>query len=257
MTEGPALQAIAFLPAVAHTVYTEFLEDSHIKSGHFEKDLEALIKEACLSTQRILSQGNTERAKFFQYANARIEMNKNISSITELINIIQNDLEIENKAEASDLTTQDIYQIAILFVEQFVAELWQYPALENCLITSSLFNHEDRITNLEKAQTSDMHNGPTHTLNVEDNPQVIHRHHSNDSFTSFIDSIKFESNTTDALHFRNKQVGFYGRENETKIIEDFWAQKEKLLLYTICGEAGIGKSKLVFSIFEKQQHRTD
>jgi len=257
LTEGPALQAIAFLPAVAYTVYTEFLEVGNLKSSNFKKDLEALIKETCLSTQRILSQGSTERAKFFQYANARIEMNKNIDSVTNLINIIQNDLEIDSKAEASDLTTQDVYQIATLFVEQFVTELWRYPELENYLITSSLFNHEDRITDLEKARISDVHNESTPALNITDNPQAGQKYHNNDSFTSFITSIKLGSHTTDALHFRSKQVGFYGRENETKMIEEFWAKKEKLLLYTICGEAGIGKSKLVFSFFESQLHKTD
>lgn len=154
LTEIPALQALAFMPAVGHRIYTELSEDCHFADGNIGRDLEALLKDACLSTQEILSQGSKDKAEFFRYANARIEINKNITHLAAVTNAIRDDLEIEKRAQAVDLTTTDIREMAQLFAKNFTAILYKYPALESYLFTASLFDHEKRISYLEEAKTS-------------------------------------------------------------------------------------------------------
>ena len=70
-----------------------------------------------------------------------------------MTNAIRNDLEIEKRAQAVDLTTMDIQELAQLFTKEFTAKLYNYPALESFLFTASLFDHEKRISYLEEAKT--------------------------------------------------------------------------------------------------------
>lgn len=171
LTGGPALQAVAFLPTVAYTLYSDLSERINLNNKNLNKNLETLLKETCLSTQKVLSKGNLERDNFFKYANAHIEMNKNITNVSDLLNIIQNDLEIEKKAQAVDLTSKDIHQIALLFMDEFISRLHKYPELESYLITISLFDHEKRITVLERAKESTIHDESSLTINISDDTQ--------------------------------------------------------------------------------------
>ena len=76
-----------------------------------------------------------------------------------------------------------------------------------------------------------------------------------ENFEEFINSIKIEKNAIDALYFKSKKIGFYGRDKEILKLKQFLNENSSILLYTVCGEAGIGKSKLVYSFFEEQQKK--
>lgn len=152
LTGIPALQAIAFVPAVGYKIYTELFDDSCLSDGKIDRDLEELLKETCLSTQKLLSQSSKEKADFFQYANARIEIDKNITHLTAVTHAIQNDLEIEERAQKVDLTEKDIREMAKLVAKEFTAKLYKYPALENYLVCAAIVDHEKRISDLEKAK---------------------------------------------------------------------------------------------------------
>lgn len=67
LTGGPVLQAIAFLPAMAFTLYSDLSENINLNNPNLSKDLEALLKETCLSIQKVLSKGNSERNDFFKF----------------------------------------------------------------------------------------------------------------------------------------------------------------------------------------------
>ena len=117
------------------------------KHNAVEKELKALIKQTCISTQKILSKESKEREAFFRYANARIEMNTDVTSITDIINIIRHDLEMEKKAQGTYITSMDLQKMAKLFVENFMNGLHEYPSLESffvgmlnyCFVSSNLF----------------------------------------------------------------------------------------------------------------------
>ena len=154
LTGNPALQIATFFPAVAQTVFERLSKKDDITSDDINRELVTLLHEACVSTQKSLAQGNEERTAFFQCANARIENNQNITNISELINVIQSDLEIEKKAQAASLTTRETKDIGKLFINFFITQLYKYPALEKHLFTTSLFDHEERIAALEDATGS-------------------------------------------------------------------------------------------------------
>lgn len=149
LTGNPAIQAGAFLPAVAHKIYTKLSEDKYFVSANINDDLEALLKETCLSTQNILSHESKTKTEFFQYANARIETVKAIANTSDLIKIIQTDLEIEKRSQVVDITALDIKKIGQLFSKTFMDNLHKYPKLQNYFFSNSLSDHEKRITNLE------------------------------------------------------------------------------------------------------------
>ena len=153
LTGGSALQAAAFLPAVAHALCTDLLPTAKTDREAVERELKALVKKACLSTQEILSKGSKERADFFQYANARIEMNMDVMPFADIINIIKRDLEVERKWQGAYITQIDIQEMTKLFVENFLAGLPEYPLLKHLFVVSSLLDHEQRLSNLEEKLT--------------------------------------------------------------------------------------------------------
>lgn len=153
LTGNPAIQAVAFLPAVGNEIYTKLSEDKCFVSANINDDLKSLLKKTSLSTLEILSHESKTKADFFQYANARIEMNEAITSISSLIETIQNDLEMEQRYQKVDITPSDIQEIGQIFSKIFVDNLYKYTKLQNYLFSNSLSDHEKRIADLE-VQTS-------------------------------------------------------------------------------------------------------
>ncbi|MBD5155887.1 MAG: pentapeptide repeat-containing protein [Oscillibacter sp.] len=153
LTGGSALQAAAFLPAVAHALCTDLLPAAKTDREAVERELKELVKKACISTQEILSKNSKEMADFFQYANARIEMNMDVMPFADIINIIKRDLEDEKKWQSVYITQIDIQEMTKLFVENFLAGLPEYPSLEHLFVVSSLLDHEQRLSNLEEKLT--------------------------------------------------------------------------------------------------------
>lgn len=149
LTGNSAIQAVTFLPAVGHKIYTKLSEDKCFVSANINDDLEALLKATCLSTQKILSHESKTRAEFFQYANARIEMTKAITNTSNLIKTLETDLEMEKRSQVVDITALDIKEIGQLFSKIFVDNLYKYPKLQNYLFSNSLSDHEKRIADLE------------------------------------------------------------------------------------------------------------
>lgn len=153
LTGGSALQAAAFLPAVARALCTDLLPAAKTDREAVERELKELVKKACISTQEILSKNSKERADFFQYANARIEMNMDVMPFADIINIIKRDLEVESKWQGAYITQIDIQEMTKLFVENFLAGLPEYPSLKHLFVVSSLLDHEQRLSNLEEKLT--------------------------------------------------------------------------------------------------------
>lgn len=77
------------------------------------------------------------------------------------------------------------------------------------------------------------------------------------TFSDFIELLKYENNYTGILDYRNKQIGLYGREKEVKEIELFLNDERDFMLYILCGETGIGKSKLINSFIHKEKQNKD
>lgn len=169
LTGNPAIQAVAFLPAVCNKIYTELLEDNYFISANINDDLKMLLTETCLSTQKILTHENKTKAEFFQYANMRIKMVKDIASIPDLIKTIQADLEIEKRSQVVDITESDTKGIGQLFSKIFVNNLYNYSKLQNYLFSNSLLNHEKRIADLENKTFAESNVLPTAKELLDDN----------------------------------------------------------------------------------------
>lgn len=171
LTGNPALQAIAFLPTVASTLYSEMSNDKGIRN-----DLEDLLKETCTSVRDNLSFGNSEKTDFFRYSYARVEMDvKKIEHLSDITTVIRKDLEIEKRLQGIYLTKEDVQMVAELFANEFISGLSKYPALESYLVTSSIMDHEKRIADLEKVQVSAAHDDTLSTGNISDDTQYYYK----------------------------------------------------------------------------------
>lgn len=62
--------------------------------------------------------------------------------------------------------------------------------------------------------------------------------------------IKLE-NTANAFSYSNSKVGFYGREDEVALIDEFMNCDEPFTFWSITGYGGMGKSKLAYNIAKK------
>lgn len=72
------------------------------------------------------------------------------------------------------------------------------------------------------------------------------------SFTDIVDSFRINDNRINKLYFKCQYMKFYGRERELSRLEKFLDSDENILIYTICGEQGVGKSKLAYSFIQQQ-----
>lgn len=259
LTGGIALQAAAFLPAVGCTLCADLLPAVTVKHDEVEKELKALIKQACISTQEILSKESKERADFFQYANARIEMNTDVASVTDIINIIQHDLEMEKKAQGTYITSVDIQVMAKLFVENFMNGLYEYPSLESFFMVSSLLDHEKRISILEKELIASTQSEPLPATECSGDiqfyvqkfsePLFLHRKLSPDRMISLEDI--YTLTRADTVGQWNKITQKSSYENIQNAIKEFidYAPKEpgdpSIDILFLEGQAAMGKSSLV------------
>ena len=62
--------------------------------------------------------------------------------------------------------------------------------------------------------------------------------------------IKLENNAN-AFYYSNSKVGFYGREDEVTLIDDFMNCNKPFVFWSITGYGGMGKSKLAYNIAKK------
>lgn len=153
LTGNIILQAVAFFPAVVYQISSD-LANRFPNDGAISNELKSLVKEACNSTQDKLSQAGKEKADFFRYAKARIEEGiDNVVPVPEFIQTMQEELNIEVYKQAACMTSNDVSEIAQLFVECFISALPNYPKLRDNLLEITLIDHENRITALEKAQS--------------------------------------------------------------------------------------------------------
>ena len=75
------------------------------------------------------------------------------------------------------------------------------------------------------------------------------------SFAYMIDQIRPKDQSTNAFHYLNPNIGFWGRENEIQALQDFLTDSRDLLYMSIIAPGGCGKSKLVHEFV--QQHKFD
>ena len=73
------------------------------------------------------------------------------------------------------------------------------------------------------------------------------------SFAYMIDQIGPKEKSTNAFHYLNPDIGFWGREKEMQALEDFLNDSRDLLYMGIVAPGGCGKSKLVHEFV--QQHK--
>lgn len=259
MTGDIVLQAAAFLPAVAHTLCTDVLSNIGHRNDSIRKDLKALVNQSCISTQKTLAGNSKERVSFFEYANARIEMDMNVMPLNDVINMLRLDLELERKGQGTNLTSADIEKMAELFVENFIDGLRKYPSLEHFFITSSLFDHEKRISDLEKERIPAL---KSESLSTEDGSGDMH-YYANKSFEPLFLHRKLASGCTislsdiytltkaDTVGQWNKVSQKFSHENIKDAIKEFIEYvPEKpgdypIDILFIEGQAAMGKSSLV------------
>lgn len=74
---------------------------------------------------------------------------------------------------------------------------------------------------------------------------------SADNFGSFIDSVNDKKSNNIAFHYLNGNIGFYGREKEIKRLDAFLNDHRQFLYYSVIGDGGVGKSKLIYSYAKK------
>lgn len=95
---------------------------------------------------------------------------------------------------------------------------------------------------------------------VEDNlrreiKQINEDFLSTNSFAYMIDQIRPKDKSTNAFHYLNPDIGFWGREKEMQALEGFLNDSRDLLYMSIVAPGGCGKSKLVYEFV--QQHKFD
>lgn len=73
------------------------------------------------------------------------------------------------------------------------------------------------------------------------------------SFAYMIDQIEPKDESTNAFHYLNPNIGFWGRENEIQALEHFLGDSREILYMGIVAPGGCGKSKLVHEFV--QQHK--
>lgn len=59
------------------------------------------------------------------------------------------------------------------------------------------------------------------------------------------------------FHYLNASIGYYGRQKEQQILDDFLDCEEQTQLLALTGDGGMGKSKLMYHYMEQQEYRRD
>lgn len=77
------------------------------------------------------------------------------------------------------------------------------------------------------------------------------------SFAYLIDNINELEKNDLKFHYLNQFIGFYGRDNEINMINEFLATNEKISILAITGEGGAGKSKFVYNYILRENYRQD
>jgi hypothetical protein len=115
--------------------------------------------------------------------------------------------------------------------------------------TQLSFNHVvDELSNIIKQSTTTtlselqtMSQSITEQMNT-----VINTIQYKDSFAEVIDNIPPLPSSNAPFHYRNSNMGFYGREKEFATLDKFLDDDAPLLFKIITGSSGAGKSKLLY-----------
>lgn len=71
------------------------------------------------------------------------------------------------------------------------------------------------------------------------------------SFEEWVNSCNRPNESTNRFHYMNKNIAFYGREDEIKIIDNFLAAEPLFLVTAVTAPAGTGKSKFMHNYAQK------
>ncbi|MCD7846300.1 MAG: ATP-binding protein [Oscillospiraceae bacterium] len=84
--------------------------------------------------------------------------------------------------------------------------------------------------------------------------EILHYHNS---FAEYIDNLQPQGNSRNLFHYRNTDLGFYGRESEMEALDSFLEQEGQILWMAVVGDGGVGKSKLLYHFCAQVSNRPD
>lgn len=77
------------------------------------------------------------------------------------------------------------------------------------------------------------------------------------SFVYMIDQIRPKDESTNAFHYLNPNIGFWGREKEIQALEEFLDDSREILYMGIVAPGGCGKSKLVHEFVQQYKYDSE
>ena len=80
---------------------------------------------------------------------------------------------------------------------------------------------------------------------------IIDSIHYHQSFAEYIDGIELPHNNNRAFHYRNNLIRFQGRKQELAALYKFLEDDRSLLWMAVTGDAGSGKSKLLYHFLQE------
>lgn len=150
VTGMPAVQVIAYFPAVVEGVILEQCDKKENIERSLHSDLKSAINETCIEVQNKIESISTELSKFFYNTSMSIVKDTQfIFSFESMEEWIRGALKKEKKWECPEITEKDMEMVIELFLEEFVVQLLKYPQLVDFLTVKAVFNLEKRVSNLE------------------------------------------------------------------------------------------------------------
>ena len=80
---------------------------------------------------------------------------------------------------------------------------------------------------------------------------IVDSIHYHQSFAEYIDGIELPHNNNRAFHYRNNLIRFQGRKQELAALYKFLEDDRSLLWMAVTGDAGSGKSKLLYHFLQE------
>lgn len=77
------------------------------------------------------------------------------------------------------------------------------------------------------------------------------------SFSNMIDQIQPKETNNNVFHYLNEDIGFWGRDEEMKVLEEFLEDERPILYTAIIAAGGCGKSKLVYEFVKQNRYNTE
>lgn len=73
-------------------------------------------------------------------------------------------------------------------------------------------------------------------------------------FADMVDRIGEKRTSENEFHYLNNSIGFWGRDEEIKALNNFLKDDRKILFMSIVGPGASGKSKLVYEFYKQHRH---